>query len=76
MANIFFCSLKMNYEITIIMNYINSQVMVDEILSSIINWNCEDDKEVFLLSLENITSSQMEARSRIINIQTNKSKYK
>ena len=37
MANIFFCSLKMNYEITIIMNYINSQVMVDEILSSIIN---------------------------------------
>ena len=57
------------------MNYINSQVMVDAILSSTINSNCEEDTEVFLLSLENIASSQMEARSRIINIQTNKSMY-
>ena len=57
------------------MNYINSQVMVDAILASTINSNCEKDTEVFLLSLENIASSQMEARSKIINIQPNKSMY-
>ena len=57
------------------MNYINSKVMVDAILSSTINSNCEEDTEVFLLSIENIASSQMEARSKTINIRTNKSMY-
>ena len=57
------------------MNYINYKVMVDAILSSTIHSNYEEDTEVYLLSIENIASSQMEARSKKINIRTNKSRY-